>query len=161
VLRSEQVELEVRRFYRIQNGDSTILTVGGESMENVKIVTLDPTGYVRDPKLQSFWIGSRVGIDSGIYEISPAAQNAVISLVLEENTDKQLLFQQVRHFRNTQWWRILNIEGGNYWQIINDRTNLCLVSRGNGIQVATQACDISVKNQTWIFDIERKGDSFP
>jgi len=92
-------------------------------------------------------------LDQGIYEISPALQNGAISLVLEENTDSKLLFQQVsigievleslprqctiyqfctlqiRHFRNTQWWTVLDAGNGK-WQIINDRTNLCLASRG-------------------------------
>lgn len=36
----------------------------------MEIVTLDPTITVENTKLQSFWIGSRVGIGEKSYELS-------------------------------------------------------------------------------------------
>lgn len=68
-------------------------------------------------------------LDRTTYEISPELQNQFSSLVLEQNQQSGLLYQQVRLLNRSQWWKIIDV-GDLKWHIQNDQSGLCLASAG-------------------------------
>jgi len=129
-------------YYNIFTTDELAVTIGGSTFINTKVAVEELQGT--SPR-QRYYLS-----EGPPYEIRPEQNNLVNSLVLEQDEETGLVFQQLSFSLRNQLWLLHDI-GNNKYQIQNDRSGTCVFNSGKYIQLNTTVCDRSSANQQWEF----------